>query len=439
MKILIVSDLKFDISKYTLNYNKMKKVFVHTFGCKVNIYESEVIKDIFLKDGYGIAKKAAYADIVVINTCTVTEKADHKFLHLLKKIRMENPSAVIISLGCFTQLESENEVLKADSDIILGVNNKYDVIEAIREFKGGKFISVPEGKELDYADHELRSFQDHTRAFLKVQDGCDNFCTYCTIKYARGNSRSRRRVSVLADVEYLSQKGFKEIILTGIDLGSYTDGEAYGLFELISDILKYEGFRLRISSVEPWCFDDRLIELFVKEKRICPHFHIPLQSASKRILKMMNRKYSIEIFNELISKLSQRADVFIATDIIVGFPTETDEEFNESAKYLESSKINFAHVFSYSDRPFAPSTKLKPKVSQNKIIQRSRKLRNVSEQKLHEFYASQNGKEKEIIIEKIVKQADGKYLCSGLSENYIPVSFVSEKVYKKGDHVKTIS
>ncbi|HAQ61662.1 TPA: tRNA (N(6)-L-threonylcarbamoyladenosine(37)-C(2))-methylthiotransferase MtaB [Candidatus Delongbacteria bacterium] len=411
----------------------MKKLFVHTFGCKVNIYESEVIKDIFLKEGYEIAKSASMADVIVINTCTVTEKADSKFLHLLKKVRSENPSAIIVSVGCFTQLESENEVLKADSDIILGVNNKYDVIEAIREFKGGKFISVPEGKELDYADHELRSFQDHTRAFLKVQDGCDNFCTYCTIKYARGNSRSRKRDSALSDVEYLSQKGFKEIILTGIDLGSYTDGEAYGLFELISDILKYEGFRLRISSVEPWCFDDRLIELFVKEKRICPHFHIPVQSASKRILKMMNRKYSIEVFDSLISKLAQREDVFIATDIIVGFPTEIDEEFEESVKYLESSKINFAHVFSYSDRPFAPSSKLKPKVSQNKIIQRSRILRKVSEAKLHEFYASQIGKEKEIIIEKIVKQADGKFTCSGLSGDYIPVSFETETPYKKGD------
>jgi threonylcarbamoyladenosine tRNA methylthiotransferase MtaB len=417
----------------------MKKVFVHTFGCKVNIYESEVIKDIFLKEGYEIAKSASGADVVVINTCTVTDKADGKFLHLLKKVRSENPSALIVSVGCYTQLESGNEVLKADSDIILGVNNKYDVIEAIREFKGEKFVSVPEGRDLDYADHELRSFQDHTRAFLKVQDGCDNFCTYCTIKYARGNSRSRKRDSVLSDVEYLSQKGFKEIILTGIDLGSYSDGDNYGLYELITDILKYEGFRLRISSVEPWCFDEKLVELFVKEKRICPHFHIPLQSASKRILKLMNRKYSIEVFDALISKLSVRKDVFIATDIIVGFPTETDDEFEESVKYLESSKISFAHVFSYSDRPFAPSGKLKPKISQNKIIQRSRKLRSVSEAKLQDFYASQKGKAKEVIIEKVIDKKDGTFVYSGLSGNYIPVSFSSDDVHKKGDLVKIIS
>lgn len=416
----------------------MKKVFVHTFGCKVNIYESEVIKDIFIKEGYAAAKKAADADVVVINTCTVTDKADSKFLHLLKKVRSENPSALIVSVGCYTQLESGNEVLNSFSDVILGLNNKYDVIEAIRDFKGEKFVSVPEGRDLDYADHELRSFQDHTRAFLKVQDGCDNFCTYCTIKYARGNSRSRKRDSVLSDVKYLSQNGFKEIILTGIDLGSYSDGEGYGLYELIRDILKIPGFRLRISSVEPWCFDEKLIELFVNEKRICPHFHIPLQSASKRILKLMNRKYSIEVFDGLISKLSQREDVFIATDIIVGFPTESDEEFEESVKYLESSKINFAHVFSYSDRPFAPSSKLKPKVSQNRIIQRSRKLRAVSEAKLHSFYASQNGKEKEVIIEKVIDKKDGTFSYSGLSENYIPVSFSTDKVYKKGGSAKYI-
>ncbi|MDY0016777.1 MAG: tRNA (N(6)-L-threonylcarbamoyladenosine(37)-C(2))-methylthiotransferase MtaB [Candidatus Delongbacteria bacterium] len=414
----------------------MKNFFVHTFGCKVNIYESEVIKDIFIKEGYAAAKKAADADVVVINTCTVTDKADSKFLHLLKKVRSENPSALIVSVGCYTQLESGNEVLNSFSDVILGLNNKYDVIEAIRDFKGEKFVSVPEGRDLDYADHELRSFQDHTRAFLKVQDGCDNFCTYCTIKYARGNSRSRKRDSVLSDVKYLSQNGFNEIILTGIDLGSYSDGEGYGLYELIRDILKIPGFRLRISSVEPWCFDDRLIELFVNEKRICPHFHIPLQSASKRILKLMNRKYSIEVFDGLISKLSQREDVFIATDIIVGFPTETDQEFEDSVDYLKNSKMTFAHVFSYSDRPFAPSSKLKPKVSQNRIIQRSRKLRAVSEAKLHSFYASQKGKEKEIIIEKVIDKKNGTFTYSGLSENYIPFSFSSDKVYKKGDSVK---
>ncbi len=414
----------------------MKKLFVHTFGCKVNIYESEVIKDIFLKEGYGIAKKAADADIIVINTCTVTDKADSKFFHLLKKIRQENPSALTVSVGCYTQLEADNGVLKEYSDIILGVNNKFDVLEAVREFSGGKFVSVPEGRELEYADHELLSFQDHTRAFLKVQDGCDNFCTYCTIKYARGNSRSRKPDSVLSDVRRLAEKGFREIILTGIDLGSYADGEGYGLAVLISDILKVEGFRLRISSVEPWCFDDKLIELFVKNERICPHFHIPLQSASKRILKLMNRKYSIGNFNELISKLSERENAIIATDIIVGFPTETDEEFEESLNYLVDSKINFAHVFPYSDRPHAPSRKLKPKVSQNKIIQRSRKLRAVSESRLHAFFASQKGKEKEIIVEKVVDNRDGTFVYSGLSENYIPVSFTSDAVYIKGDLVE---
>ncbi len=416
----------------------MKKVYVHTFGCKVNIYESEVIKDIFLKEGYSVVRSVNGADIVVINTCTVTEKADHKFLHLLKKVRKNNPDALIVSLGCYTQLESDNEVLNADSDIILGLNNKFDVLDAVREFKGGRFVSVPENVDLEYADHELLSYQDHTRAFLKVQDGCDNFCTYCTIRYARGNSRSRKRDSVLADVRQLAEKEFKEIILTGIDLGSYSDGEGYSLAELITDILQVEGFRLRISSVEPWCFDDRLISLFVKEKRICPHFHIPLQSASQRILKLMNRKYTISEFDELIGKLSARNDVFIATDIIVGFPTETEEDFLESVNYLINSKITFAHVFSYSDRPYAPSRKLKPKVSQDAIAKRSRQLRSVSESKLREFYRSKKGKELEIIIEKINKNPDGSFTYSGLSDNYISRSFNSFKVYKKGMLVKAL-
>ena len=242
----------------------------------------------------------------------------------------------------------------------------------------------------------------------------------------------------MADVRKLAEKGFKEIILTGIDLGSYSDGENYGLYELINDILQVGGFRLRISSVEPWCFDDKLIELFVNDKRICPHFHIPLQSASQRILKLMNRKYTISEFDILIEKLSKRNDVFIATDIIVGFPTETDEEFEESVDYLKNSKVTFAHVFSYSDRPYAPSRKLKPKVPQNTIVKRSRKLRAVSEAKLHAFYTSQKGKEKEVIIEKITDRKNGIFSYSGLSGNYIPVSFSSDKVYRKGESVKYI-
>ncbi|MBN2858436.1 MAG: tRNA (N(6)-L-threonylcarbamoyladenosine(37)-C(2))-methylthiotransferase MtaB [Candidatus Delongbacteria bacterium] len=404
----------------------------------MNIYESEVIKDIFLKEGHSVLKSAAGADIIVINTCTVTEKADHKFLHLLKRVRKDNPEALIVSLGCYTQLETDNEILNEDSDIILGLNNKFDILDAIKEFKGDHLVSVPDNQDLEYADHELLSYQDHTRAFLKVQDGCDNFCTYCTIRYARGNSRSRKKESVMADVRRLAEKDFKEIILTGIDLGSYADGEGYGLSELITDIFQVPGFRLRISSVEPWCFDERLIELFVKEKRICPHFHIPLQSASQRILKLMNRKYTINEFDSLIEKLSKRNDVFIATDIIVGFPSETDEEFLESVNYFINSKIGFAHVFSYSDRPYAPSSRLKAKVSQNKIAQRSRKLRKVSEEKLHTFYQLQNVKEKEVIIERITDRKNGIFTYSGLSGNYIPVSFSSDKVYRKGESVKYI-
>ena len=252
--------------------DNMKKLFVHTFGCKVNIYESEVIKDIFLKDGYGIAKSASVADVVVINTCTVTEKADHKFLHLLKKIRMENPSAVIISLGCFTQLESENEVLKADSNIILGVNNKYDIIEALNVYKGNSFVAVPENHDLDYADHELRSFQDHTRAFLKVQDGCDNFCTFCIVPMVRGRAVSRPANEILENIRKVVYHGYKEVVLTGVNISRYDYG-GLDFTGLLKEILEMEGnFRVRISSIEPEGFGEAMYTLFSHPK-LCPHLH----------------------------------------------------------------------------------------------------------------------------------------------------------------------
>ena len=274
-----------------------KTAYIFTLGCKINIYESEAIKDILTKAGYEVVKKYENSDVVIVNSCTVTSNADNKLYKFLKKVSVSNPEAIKVVMGCYSQLESEKLKDAQAADIILGVDNRYKIDQILEGHqRRSNYIQVSDNSKVDFEDYHLSHYSNHTRAFLKIQDGCDNFCTYCTISKARGRSRSKLPSSIIKDIENLVENGYKEIILSGIDLGSYKyeeDGKTYLLKDIIKRILSIKGFRLRISSVEPWCFDDELIELFVNEDRICPHFHIPLQSASDNILKKMNRKYTL--------------------------------------------------------------------------------------------------------------------------------------------------
>ena len=418
-----------------------KTAYIYTLGCKLNIYESEAIKDILTKSGYDILKKPENAGIVIVNSCTVTSNADNKLYKFLKKISVSNPDAIRVVMGCYSQLESEKLKDQNIADIILGVDNKYQISKIIEDYKReSKYIQISDNSKIEFEDYHLTHYLNHTRAFLKIQDGCDNFCTYCTISKARGRSRSKSPFSIIQDIKDLVKNGYKEIILSGIDLGSYKSeelGKIYLLKDIIKEILTIEGFRLRISSVEPWCFDDELIDLFVREDRICPHFHIPLQSASDIILKKMNRKYTLRSFSTLIERLKEKKDVLIATDIIVGFPTESEEDFDISKDYLLNSLIDTAHVFSYSDRPYAASKNLFPKIEKKEIDRRSKVLRNISEDKSIQFHKKNIGYEKEIIVEKIKKNNNG-FTYSGITDNYLQISFTTKEKYKKGDLVKTI-
>ncbi|NOR45161.1 MAG: tRNA (N(6)-L-threonylcarbamoyladenosine(37)-C(2))-methylthiotransferase MtaB [Candidatus Delongbacteria bacterium] len=418
-----------------------KTAYIYTLGCKLNIYESEAIKDILTRSGYDILKKPENADVVIVNSCTVTSNADSKLYKFLNKVSISNPNAVRVVMGCYSQLESEKLKEQNIANIILGVNNKYQIDKIIENHQRElNYIQIPDISKADFEDYHLTSYLSHTRAFLKIQDGCDNLCTYCTISKARGRSRSKSPSSIMKDIKDLVTNGYKEIILSGIDLGSYKSeesGTVYLLKDIIKEILTVKGFRLRISSVEPWCFDDELIDLFVKGDRICPHFHIPLQSASDIILKRMNRKYSLSSFSTLIERLKEKKDVLIATDIIVGFPTESEEDFEISKDYLLNSLIDTAHIFSYSDRPYAAAKNLFPKVEKKKIEIRSKELRQISEAKFIRFHNKNIGNEKEIIIEKI-KRTDNQFTYSGVTDNYLQVSFTSKEKYKKGDIIKTI-
>ncbi|MDA3885383.1 MAG: tRNA (N(6)-L-threonylcarbamoyladenosine(37)-C(2))-methylthiotransferase MtaB [Candidatus Delongbacteria bacterium] len=418
-----------------------KTAYIYTLGCKLNIYESEVIKDILIRSGYEIVRKADLASVVIVNSCTVTSNADNKLYKFLKKISISNPDAIRVVMGCYSQLGSEKLKDQNVADIILGVDNKYQIDKIIEDHKSeSKYIQISDNLEVEFEDYHLVHYSNHTRAFLKIQDGCDNYCTYCTISKARGISRSKSPSSIMKDIKDLVKNGYKEIILSGIDLGSYNSEEAgavYLLKDIIKEVLTVEGFRLRISSVEPWCFDDELIDLLIREDRVCPHFHIPLQSASDVILKKMNRKYTLSSYSKLIERLKEKRDVLIATDIIVGFPTESEADFEISKDYLLNSLIDTAHVFSYSDRPYAASKNLLPKVEKKEIEKRSKELRKISEDKFIQFHKKNLGKEKEIIVEKIKKNDKG-FTYSGITDNYLQISFYSNEKLKKGDLIKTI-
>ena len=411
----------------------MKKIAFVTFGCKINIFDTEVLKNSL--HNFEISKNTEDADIVIFNTCTVTEKADKKFFEQVKKVKRANSKAKIVALGCYTQLEPE----KASSlgiDLVLGSSNKFELNKFLTGEFYGKNIIISPDNDNNFYDYHLDNFTSHTRAFLKIQDGCDNFCTYCTIPKARGKSRSKSAESVLQDIHSLKNNGYKEIVLSGIDLGSYKNehnGKETYLSDLLKLLLKIEGIRFRISSIEPWCIDDKLLNLFLNEENICPHFHIPLQAGADNILKKMNRKYKVKEFKNLIEKLSRRKNVMLATDIIAGFPGETTENFLESVNFLENTAITYAHVFSYSDRPHAGSRKMFPKIPVEEINRRSKILRELSEKKKYLFYKSMISQKFNLIIEKT-----GAGHISGFTENYIPVKINTDKQYKKGDLIKTV-
>ena len=400
----------------------MEKVNVHTFGCKINIFDSEVIKNEFNARGYIITKDWEDADIIVVNSCTVTHKADSKFQDFIKKVAKKNPEARVVAVGCFSELEPDKVSKLPGIDLILGNDNKFTVIDRISTIKVKKDkpeVIVEQSEDLTFQDYHVETFHAHTRAFLKIQDGCDNYCTYCTIPKARGKSRSKPLRSVVEDTRNLVKNGYKEIVISGIDLGSYKDGDNT-IKDAIVEMLKVDGFRLRISSIEPWCFSDELIDLIVNNERICNHLHIPLQNSNDKVLKRMGRKYDIEVFDTLINKLSKSEDIMISTDMITGFPGETEEQFNDNLNYLEGSKVTYAHIFSYSDRPRAASKNLKGKLSKKEISRRSLMLRTVSDKKKEEFYKGLIGKELDVLIEK-----RGEECATGHSENYAPVKIIN--------------
>lgn len=391
------------------------KVAIETLGCKVNFYESEVIKGIFLENNYQIVTLDENPDVVVINTCSVTNQSDAKDRKIIRKAKRENPNSIIIVCGCYTQ-QDPKELDSLDIDIILGNKDKTQIVTLLEEYLKNKtqIKKIYNLDNIEFEEMQIAKSYDRTRAFVKIEDGCDNYCSYCIIPYVRGNVRFKDYDSAYNEIKSLVEDGFKEIVLTGIHTGRYPN-----LTKLIHEISKLDGLeRIRISSIEiTEINNEEFLNELKNNPKLCKHMHIPVQSAENNTLKMMNRKYTIEEFSDIINKIrSIKPEINITTDLIVGFPTETEEEFNECIKNAEKLKFGKIHVFPYSKRNGTAASKMKNVVSDKQKDERTHLMLALSDKLEKEYYQKYIGKEIKVLAEEF---KDG--YTYGYSDNYLRI------------------
>ncbi len=399
-----------------------KKVSFHTLGCKLNFSETSTIAREFTAKGFSRVNFGEDADVVVLNTCTVTGTADKKCRQAIKKAKKTSPNAFIAVTGCYAQAEADKIAEIPGVDVVLGMNEKFNLFQHIENFKKKEHAVVYSCETSDIENFDAAfSSGDRTRSFLKVQDGCDYPCTYCTIPSVRGKSRSGTVAEIIRQANEIAEKGFKEIILTGVNIGDFGKGTDETFFDLVKALDKINGIeRYRISSIEPNLITDEIIEFTVKSNKFLPHFHIPLQSGSDKILKLMKRRYNTELFRSKIERINELiSDVFLGIDVIVGFPGETDVDFMNTYQFLESLNISFLHVFSYSVRPGTPAEMMSGKVSAKEIKRRSNLLHQLSDRKHKVFYERFIGTEHKVLFEGAKHQNS----MFGFTENYIKVEF----------------
>jgi threonylcarbamoyladenosine tRNA methylthiotransferase MtaB len=403
-----------------------KKVAFYTLGCKLNFSETSTIARNFQDEGFDRVDFEEVADMYVINTCSVTENADKQFKQVVRKAMKLNDKAFVAAIGCYAQLKPE-ELANVDGvDLVLGATEKFKITDYINDLSKNDF-GVVHSCEIEEADFYVGSYSigDRTRAFLKVQDGCDYKCTYCTIPLARGISRSDELENVLKNAKEISEQGIKEIVLTGVNIGDYGKGEfgnkkhEHTFLELVQELDKVEGIeRLRISSIEPNLLKNETIEFVSKSRTFVPHFHIPLQSGSNEILKLMKRRYLREIYTERVNKIREvMPDACIGVDVIVGFPGETDEHFLETYHFLNDLDISYLHVFTYSERDNTEAAEMQGIVPANVRAKRSKMLRGLSVKKRRAFYESQIGTNRTVLFEAENKEG----YIHGFTENYVRV------------------
>ncbi len=401
-----------------------KKAAFYTLGCKLNYSETSTISSQFEREGFDVVDFDTHADVYVINTCTVTENAEKDCRHIVRKALRNNPDAFVAVVGCYAQLRPEQIVKIPGVDVVLGSKEKFDMFTLLDDFKKKDlsciFVSPVESLNDDF--HIAYSSDDdaRTRAFLKIQDGCDYTCSYCTIPMARGKSRSSQPDEVVERFRHLVESGYKEIILTGVNVGDYGIHIGTDFYQLLLKLVNVDGdFRIRISSIEPNLLEDNIIELIASSDKMCKHVHIPLQSGSDKVLRLMQRRYTTGFYESLIHKVRERIpDIGIGVDVIVGSPGETAEDFTVTHKFLADLPVSYLHVFTYSERPDTKALTIPGMVDVFERKERNRKLRILSDKKRNEFYRSMIGKKLDVLCEH--QNENG--LIKGFSSNYVRVA-----------------
>lgn len=410
--------------------NKNNKIvsFI-TLGCKVNQYETNAMAQKFKEKGYKVIEGEAKADIYVINTCTVTNMSDRKSRQMLRRMKDINKNAIIVACGCYVQVSKEEVEQMEEIDLVLGNNEKKNIVEYVEKYieenkKEENMEDVMQQREfVDFGDV---TYTEKTRAVIKVQDGCDRFCSYCIIPYARGRVRSRKPQSVISEIEKIAKQGIQEVVVTGIHVASYGKdfNNDYKLIDLLEEINKIEGIkRIRLGSIEPLLITEEFVERLKKLEKICHHFHLSLQSGCDETLKRMNRRYTIEEFKEIVNRLRKNyEDVILTTDIIVGFPGETEEEFNKTYEFLKDIKFYKMHVFKYSPRKGTKAANMPKQIDGKQKEIRSKKLIELSDFNEKTYNDAYINKEVEVLFEE---EKEGMY--KGHTENYILVYYKSEE------------
>ena len=410
--------------------NEVKKVAFCSLGCKVNQYETNAMAQKFIEHGYEVVEFDEYADVYIVNTCTVTNVADRKSRQMLRRAKEINKDATLVACGCYAQVAKDELKKIPEIDLIIGNNEKNDIIQIVENHisqKGAEDLVSDVMYKLDYVELGTTTYTEKTRAVIKVQDGCDRFCSYCLIPYARGHIRSRKIENVIEEIKKVVDEGINEVVITGIHIASYGrdfKGENIGLIDLLEEINKIQGLhRIRLGSIEPTIITDEFVERLSKLDKICDHFHLSLQSGCTETLKRMNRRYTTEEFKAVTKRLRAKfPNAALTTDIIVGFPGETDEEFNTTYEFLKEIAFYKMHIFKYSQRKGTKAAVMPNQVDGKIKEERSKKLIELSNENEYNYNKKYIGKQVEVLFE----EREGEYL-KGHTTNYIVVKHKTDK------------
>lgn len=407
----------------------MKKAALHNLGCKVNAYETEAMQELLEKNGYEIVPFKEGADVYVVNTCTVTNIADRKSRQMLHKARKMNPDAIVVATGCYVQ--TENQEVDDCIDIVIGNNKKKDIVEILKQYeeeRGRTTDLIDIGHTKEYENLHLSRTGEHTRAYIKVQDGCNQFCSYCIIPYARGRVRSRAKEDVIEEVKTLAANGYKEVVLTGIHLSSYGVDIEDSLLSLILAVHEVDGIhRIRLGSLEPGIITEEFVRTISALPKVCPHFHLSLQSGCNATLRRMNRRYTAEEYAAKCQLLRKYfAHPALTTDVITGFPGETPEEFEESRAFVDSIDFYETHIFKYSRREGTKAAVMPNQVPEQIKAERSKVLIALSEEKQSRFEEELIETTQEVLMEEAIEREDGIWQI-GHTKEYVKIGYKTEK------------